>query len=283
MAHAPAKTTLYLGSTEIDEHTGGMVVGTRYYGATAVRTATGLKWVASDGGGTSIVQIDADTLQPERRRMMPYGEPRGTKPTWGGTKGYIGGTLDDTGLTHLGARYYDPTLGRFISVDPILNLDDKEQWHGYSYANNNPLTWTDPDGLMPICIDWCGSPVDKSVRAYQQATTTAKTTTTPAVCMDSWCRPGGALSAESKANSQPAAAGVDVDFVVKVAQSVVEAVLGGVFGGIAEKLVSNLRAYDRQLLQQHAFYLRESLNPNNTAQGRAWHNNNSHKYWLEAN
>jgi RHS repeat-associated protein len=161
-------TTLYLGSIEIEEQSGGAVIGTRYYGDTAVRTPTGLSWVASERNGTAIVQIDADTLQPERRRMLPFGEPRGTQPSWVGTRGYVGGNQDGTGLTQLGARAYDPSLARFVSVDPIMDLDDAIQWHGYSYANNSPVVWADPDGLMPMCIDWCGSPADKSVRAAQQ-------------------------------------------------------------------------------------------------------------------
>ncbi|WP_202627999.1 RHS repeat-associated core domain-containing protein, partial [Cellulomonas sp. APG4] len=49
----------------------------------------------------------------------------------------------------VGARYYDPTLGRFISVDPVMDLTDPAQWHGYSYANNNPITNSDPTGLLP--------------------------------------------------------------------------------------------------------------------------------------
>ncbi|MEU4821255.1 RHS repeat-associated core domain-containing protein [Actinomadura sp. NPDC023710] len=53
-------------------------------------------------------------------------------------QGLFGGTNDTTGLTHLGARVYEPATGRFISVDPLLDPADPQQLNGYSYANNNP-------------------------------------------------------------------------------------------------------------------------------------------------
>nr|WP_260463723.1 RHS repeat-associated core domain-containing protein [Streptomyces sp. TRM72054] len=51
-------------------------------------------------------------------------------------------------MIHLGAREYDPTLGRFISVDPLIDIDDPQQMNAYAYANNRPVTASDPDGLM---------------------------------------------------------------------------------------------------------------------------------------
>jgi len=54
---------------------------------------------------------------------------------------------DQSGLTHLSAREYDPTLGRFISVDPIMDLADPQQWNAYAYSNNNPTNFSDPSGL----------------------------------------------------------------------------------------------------------------------------------------
>jgi RHS repeat-associated protein len=63
-------------------------------------------------------------------------------------KGFVGGTKDDTGLTHLGAREYDPVIGRFISADPVLDADDPQQMQGYAYANNTPLSASDADGLL---------------------------------------------------------------------------------------------------------------------------------------
>jgi RHS repeat-associated protein len=81
------------------------------------------------------------------RRQKPYGALRGGTPAWPNQKGFVGGDNDSTGLTHLGARDYDPVLGRFISVDPDFNKDDPQSWSGYTYADNSPITCSDPTGL----------------------------------------------------------------------------------------------------------------------------------------
>ncbi|MET8059541.1 RHS repeat-associated core domain-containing protein [Streptomyces microflavus] len=52
-------------------------------------------------------------------------------------------------MTHLGAREYDPVLGRSVSVDPIIDFGDPAQMNAYSYAHNSPLTKSDPTGLRP--------------------------------------------------------------------------------------------------------------------------------------
>jgi RHS repeat-associated protein len=45
-------------------------------------------------------------------------------------------------------RYYDPSIGRFLSVDPVGPLSNPINHFGrYHYANNNPYKYTDPDGL----------------------------------------------------------------------------------------------------------------------------------------
>jgi RHS repeat-associated protein len=103
--------------------------------------------VTSNAQGSSTIQIDATTHASSRRRFMPYGEIRGTQPAgWSGTKTFVGGTADSSGLIHLGAREYDATAGRFISVDPILDPSDPQQWSAYTYANANPTTFADPTG-----------------------------------------------------------------------------------------------------------------------------------------
>ncbi len=94
------------------------------------------------------------TGEVTQRRTDPYGNPRGTSPTWPGDHGFLNKPVDATGLVQVGARYYDPELGRLISVDPVMDLTDPQQWAAYSYANNNPVTYSDPTGLRPMEGDW---------------------------------------------------------------------------------------------------------------------------------
>jgi RHS repeat-associated protein len=60
--------------------------------------------------------------------------------------GFTGRVLDsESGLMYYRTRYYDTSIGRFISADPIgfiggINL--------YAYCLNNPVSWIDPFGLL---------------------------------------------------------------------------------------------------------------------------------------
>ncbi len=54
---------------------------------------------------------------------------------------------EETGLYYLMARYYHPTYGVFLSLDPDPGDDDDTlTQNGYTYANNNPVMMVDPDG-----------------------------------------------------------------------------------------------------------------------------------------
>jgi RHS repeat-associated protein len=84
-----------------------------------------LQFLTGDAHGTSSVAI-ADTAAEAvtKRYEDPYGNAVGPAVAWTGTKTFVGGDQDTTGLIHEGARGYDPALGRFVSVDPLQDLSD---------------------------------------------------------------------------------------------------------------------------------------------------------------
>jgi RHS repeat-associated protein len=54
---------------------------------------------------------------------------------------------EDTGLHYYGARYYDSELGRFMQPDThVQSVTNPQTLNRYTYANNNPLKYTDPSG-----------------------------------------------------------------------------------------------------------------------------------------
>jgi RHS repeat-associated protein len=78
----------------------------------------------------------------------PFGNTSSTGTASTNSFAYTGRELDATGLYYYRARYYNPTLQRFISEDPI--------WRGgaclYAYVHDNPANGTDPSGLCPIYV-----------------------------------------------------------------------------------------------------------------------------------
>ncbi len=57
--------------------------------------------------------------------------------------GYDGEAIDrETGLVEMGARWYSPDMGRFLSEDPS---QDDVNW--YEFAGNDPVNYADPTGL----------------------------------------------------------------------------------------------------------------------------------------
>lgn len=149
----PNTVTLYVSGGEVVlDRTSRTKTGLRYYDDHATRTPAALTWLVSDQHGTSQVAVDAGSLAATARRLDLFGNPRagsGLAAVWaGGNRGFVGGTLNPaSGLTRLGAREYDPALGKFISADPISDPADPQQLNAYAYASNNPATLSDAGGL----------------------------------------------------------------------------------------------------------------------------------------
>nr|WP_037677282.1 RHS repeat-associated core domain-containing protein [Streptomyces griseus] len=158
---AGGERVLYAGATEVHLRKDGTTWAQRYYGTeernVAVRTnqsgTNKLYYLAGDHHGTQSLAVEAGTQAITRRYLNPFGEERAQASvgTWVDDRGFLGKTTDrSTGLTHVGAREYDPVLGVFISVDPLLEMEKHQSLNGYGYSENNPVTFTDPTGQGSI-------------------------------------------------------------------------------------------------------------------------------------
>ncbi len=171
----PGTTTLYLPGQQLALNTStNTIATTRFYqlpgGGQAVRTGTGTNYTfeLTDQHNTSTLDLSNTLTNPVWRQQTPYGAPRGTAPTnWPDNHGFLNKPQDaTTGLTDVGARWYDPTLGRFTSLDPVFEAASPQQQNGYTYAGDNPVTDADPTGLCrvrddDVCLDPGASKADK--------------------------------------------------------------------------------------------------------------------------
>lgn len=58
-------------------------------------------------------------------------------------------TVGNKGLYYYGARYYDPKVSAWLSVDPLAG--EFPAWTPYHYVHNNPVNLTDPTGMSAKC------------------------------------------------------------------------------------------------------------------------------------
>ncbi|GAA4174173.1 GH-E family nuclease [Gryllotalpicola koreensis] len=153
-----AGTTVFLGDTELNVAPGSTAAtGSRTYTAGSVVLAerdtvagvsgSSLYWVGSDVDGTPDLEVNAATGAVTNRYTDPFGNPRGTAPTWSSDRGFLNDSASAlTGLTQVGARLYNPQTGSFTTADPLLTADSFASRNAYAYAGNSPVTNTDPSG-----------------------------------------------------------------------------------------------------------------------------------------
>jgi RHS repeat-associated protein len=74
----------------------------------------------------------------------------------GHERDYAGGFGREDGhaIDYMHARYYNSTMGRFLSMDPIMKVDEAsrnpQSWNRYVYVRDSPLNLKDPDGRLAI-------------------------------------------------------------------------------------------------------------------------------------
>ncbi len=79
--------------------------------------------------------------------ITPHETPEEAMKFTGHERDIVAG--DGHTLDYMHARYYSPTVARFLSVDPKIDEDTlhlPQKWNRYSYVQNNPIRYMDPDG-----------------------------------------------------------------------------------------------------------------------------------------
>ena len=128
-----------------------------------------IRYTHRDRLGSARVFTDHNGQVEAERNFDPFGKPRlasGGLKSFGNAKlndledaktrrGFTDHEhLDDVELIHMNGRVYDYNLGRYMSVDPVIQSPTNSQSiNPYSYIMNNPLSGTDPTGYTAECND----------------------------------------------------------------------------------------------------------------------------------
>ena len=115
----------------------------------------------------------------------PFGNPSSTGTSSSNTQQYTGRETDGTGLQYNRARYYSPTLQRFISEDPSgFGGGDPNL---YAYVGNDPINATDPSGVCPLCAVVAGAClIGAAGGAYYGWTTAGRKDQWQSAARDGW-------------------------------------------------------------------------------------------------
>jgi len=105
-------------------------------------------WFTSDHLGSSAFVTDGSGVAIQHLEYMAFGEVfiDQRRTSFGTPYKFNAKELDcESGYYYYSARYYDPRMARFLSVDPLAG--EMPEWGSYTYTFNNPLKYIDPTGM----------------------------------------------------------------------------------------------------------------------------------------
>jgi RHS repeat-associated protein len=156
--NAAGTSFLYDGVNAVQEISGGTVSANILTGGVDenfLRSDAAGNWnFLSDSLGSTLGLTDANGTVQTQYTYDPFGNTTATGISTSNPAQYTGRENDGTGLYYYRARYYDPTIARFISEDPIgfyggINF--------YSYVGNSPTNFVDPSGWDQTIWDFGGN------------------------------------------------------------------------------------------------------------------------------
>jgi len=170
--NAVGNKLLYDGMDATQELSGTTPVANRIVGGHVdeffQRTDTGgASAPIADALASVLALVDASGNLTTQYSYDPFGGTTVYGSLSGNSFQYTGRENDANGLYYYRARYYNPTIGRFISEDPIGSGGTT---NAYAYVHNNPLNFLDPLGMqdVPGCGPDCvRSPGEQTVIQQQ--------------------------------------------------------------------------------------------------------------------
>lgn len=133
---------------------------------------TAKKYYLYNGHGDVIQLTNASGNVIRSYDYDAFGNEKNPDPNDTNVFRYCGEYFDkETGTIYLRARYYDPTIGRFITEDSVWgNSNDPLSLNLYTYCYNDPVNLFDPDGNTPVPGFWRTSKqkLEESVAYHEQ-------------------------------------------------------------------------------------------------------------------
>lgn len=161
---SPTATTNYLydGANVIEEVDATGTVLARYSQGAGIDqpldvfTSGAAKYYDSDGLGSVTSLADISGSLTDTYTTDTFGKTTASSGTTRNPYRYTARDLDaETGLMYYRARYYDASIGRFLSEDPIKF---RGEINFYRYVQNDPTNSLDPSGLIRWkCDVWLGT------------------------------------------------------------------------------------------------------------------------------
>jgi len=152
------QVVVYLGPVYEVNATTGVTTSYYFFGGqrVAMRQGAVVYWLHGDHVGSASLTTSGSGQIVSQQRYKPYGQTRwisGTIPT---DRRFTDQRSDSyINMYQLGARWYSPVLGRFISADSIVpDPVNPQALNRYSYVYNRPLNLIDPSGHDPLDTAW---------------------------------------------------------------------------------------------------------------------------------
>jgi RHS repeat-associated protein len=153
-ASANAVVRTYLWGLDLaGQKGGGATEAGGIGGLVAARTGTESHFYVQDGLGNVSLTYDAiRQVESSRYEYGPFGETLQASGSWASNNSFRYSTKywdTESDLSYFGYRYYNPSVGRWVSRDPLGEAGGHNLYRPFE---NQPMNFVDSDGLQNVTV-----------------------------------------------------------------------------------------------------------------------------------